>query len=261
MRGYEMVRRRGARVVIVVTLAVIGVLPAFAAPASARSPKPPAREVGHPRVTWSASKIEQGIGEVQLAHGRHMKDQLDEVVDLGPASFHNDDIFGHEGRAVDVVHSENPDGTPIDDAEYLLEAQAPTLAHRIPFPTTGGDAHLDWTQAYDRRRRDASLGFQITRSLRLDIIDENGPVVGAECPALTACDSIHALIRYHLRAWVVAGGMSSSTSAAVSSSTGTRARGCWARPPRSTRGSRSGPMRCSTSTRITKTTARGRISS
>jgi hypothetical protein len=127
------------------------------------------------------------------------------VFDLGLTSFNNDDLSGHEGQAVDWVHSLNTDGTPIDDATYRVQAQAPTLAHRIPFPTTGGDAHLDWTQAYEKRSRDASLQFQIN-DLKLNIIDDNGPLVGVECPALTACDSIRAFVRYHLRAWTVAGG-------------------------------------------------------
>lgn len=173
----------------------VGVLLAFAAPAAAH-------RIGSPRVTWSASKIEQGIGVVQIGHGRHRKDQLDERFDLGPSAFSLGPLLG---RGTDWIHSLNPNGTPISDAQYLLEADSPGLAHRIPFAPKGGVAHLDWTQAYDKRKGDADLRFTINQ-LRLNIVDDNGTLDPSECPAAARCDTIETIVRYHLRAWQVAGG-------------------------------------------------------
>ena len=51
-----------------------------------------------------------------------------------------------------------------------------------------------------------SVQFEI-RDLELNNIDDNGPKLSSvECPAAGRCDSIRAVVRYHLRAWTVAGG-------------------------------------------------------
>ena len=149
MREFKMARGRWVRLPASVVAAFAAVL-VFAASTLAHT-------IGPPRVRWSASKIEQGIGEVQIAKGAHRKSQLNEVFDLGPSAF---SIGPLAGRGSDWVHSDNPIGTPITNASYRLEADSPSLAHRVPFAQKGGVAHLDWSQAYDKRKHDAERAIR-----------------------------------------------------------------------------------------------------
>jgi hypothetical protein len=81
MRVYEMVRHRRARVVVVVTLAVIVALVAFASTAGAAAP------TGVPLRNWSVSKILQGPGRVEVSSGAQTDGALDQTVDTGRVAF------------------------------------------------------------------------------------------------------------------------------------------------------------------------------
>ena len=198
MRGYEMVRSRWARVVILVTLAVIGVLLAFASSAPAAP-----RRIGLER-HWSVSKIEQGLGKKLVGHDPPREGG---VFDLGPAAFK----LGLEsvpGRASATVDSEpNPP---------LLIVDAPVLDPFAPRSAKGGVAHLDEYQTYEKEPRPGGDSLQITvRIIDLQTADANGTPTPSECSDLSVfvCHPIQAVVRYHARAYPVPGGSDSSTKA------------------------------------------------
>jgi uncharacterized delta-60 repeat protein len=190
MRGNEIVRRRRARVLIVVTLAAAGILLlAFASPALAG-------QVGVQTGRWSVSAIKQGVGEALIAHGSFpRKAPFEKKVDLGPTPFN----FGFSplpDRAADWVGD--------NTEEYFAEAEAPSIAPERPLVVKGGATHMVGYLAFEKSAPGGLLNFQL-RNLVLNMADDEGPLQPSECHA-PPCYPIRTIVRYHVRAWTIAGG-------------------------------------------------------
>ena len=203
MRGYEVVPRRRARVVIVVALAAIGALLAFASSAAVAAPRP----IGSAVRKWSVSKIEQGVGKVLVKRDVQTQGQLNQTFDLGPAAF-NFPLNLVDGRAVGHVFA-TPDG-----GQSTLLLEAPTLDPLTQGSAKGGVAHLDEYQTYEKEPRPGGASLRITiHDIKLETADANGTPTASECSDLSVfvCHPIQAVVRYHARAYPVPGGSDSTT--------------------------------------------------
>jgi len=190
MRANGIVRRRLARVLIVVTVAAAGMLLlASTSPALAG-------QVGVQSGRWSLSAIKQGVGEVPLAHGRVPTTTLfEKKVDLGPTAF-NFAFSPVPDRAADWVGDTTE--------EYFTEAEAPSIAPDRPLVVKGGATHLESYLAFEKSAPGGVLNFQL-HNLVLNMTDVEGPLQPSECHA-PPCYPIRTIVRYHVRAWTVAGG-------------------------------------------------------
>ena len=188
MRGYEIVRRRRAGVMSVLSVTAAGVLLAFASPALAG-------KVGVVRGSWSMSKIEQGAGEVPVLHGRIPSPPFTRTIQLGDTPFNFNQV-PVPGFAVDKFDETGN--------AYFLQADAPSIAGIRPLEVKGGHTHEESSVAFEKTSHEGTLRFQLS-NLDLDMTDDDGPLLPSECQA-PPCFPIQTTVRYQARAWTVAGG-------------------------------------------------------
>jgi uncharacterized delta-60 repeat protein len=196
MRGYGMVGRRRARVVIVVTLAVIGVLVAFTSSAAADPPAAASKRIGPSVFKWSVSRIEQGVGKKLLGHDDPPEG---DVFDLGPSAFElgNSRQVGVAQGTVDIN---------VPDHFSSVRADAPVLNPSSLHSAKGGVAHLDEYATYEKERSPGGSSLQITiDDIHFKTADTNGAPKPSECSKLSvsACHPIQAVVHYHARAYPV----------------------------------------------------------
>src|SRR5262245_20624397 len=159
--------------------------------------------IGPPVRKWSMSKIEEGVGKVQVAHDTQRRGQLNESVDLGRVTF-DLPLNLVNGRAVGHLFS------GASGAQSTALAEAPSLDPFDPRSAKGGVAHLDVYQAYEmpaKRSRNPSLEMSISK-LSLEAVDATGPLDSFECPVVgtAPCSSIRTIVRFKVHAFPVAGG-------------------------------------------------------
>jgi uncharacterized delta-60 repeat protein len=184
MRVYEMVRRRRARLVGVVTLAVIGALAAFASTAGA-APS------GSPLRIWSVSEILQGPGRVEVSSGAQTDGALDQTIDTGTVAFNlrGTPLFD---RASGHVFSSATGHT------YGVDATAPSRDFFRPQSARGTATHLDEYQAYVKTADRASLKITLSQA-ELVTVDSNSSIL--HCTPGLACRPIRTIVRFHARAY------------------------------------------------------------
>ena len=193
MRGYEMARRRRVRVLMVITLAAVGVLLVCASPVAAQlNAGAPLHRIGPPVRFWSVSLIKQGVGKKGTVRNVQRKGELLKDFDLGPVAF-NFPITKLANRASGEVFSS---GDGLDSSVF---AQAPRLDPFTPRSAKGGEAHLDEYQTYEKQPGAGHASLRITISgLSLETEDANGPLAVSECPpAEEPCYPIQTIVRYH----------------------------------------------------------------
>ena len=88
---------------------------------------------------------------------------------------------------------------------YGVLAQAPSANPSQPGATSGGGAHLDQFQAYEKRSDKASLRMTITKAV-VDAIDANHALLPSECPSGFDCKPIRGVIRFKARAYAESAG-------------------------------------------------------
>jgi len=185
MRVYEMVRRRRARVVVVVALAVIGALIAFASSAGAAAPS------GFPLRNWSVSEILQGPGRVEVSSGAQTDGALDQTVDTGGVAFNlrGTRLFDHASGSV---------FSSATGQSYSVDATAPSRDFSRPQSARGTATHLDQYQAYVKTADKASLKITLSQA-ELVTIDANSLI--PHCTPGLACRPIRTIVRFHARAY------------------------------------------------------------
>ena len=198
MRDCEMARRRRVRLLIVITLAVVGVVLVCASPVAAQlNAGAPLHRIGHPVRFWSVSLIEQGVGKKVTVRNVQRKGELLKDVDLGPVAF-NFPITKLADRASGEVFSSD------DGRDSSVFAQAPLLDPFTPRSAKGGEAHLDEYQTYEKQPGAGRASLRITISgLSLETEDADGPLAVSECPPPGQCYPIQTIVRYHAYAHTV----------------------------------------------------------
>lgn len=211
MRDYEMARRRWARVLTIVAVAGAGVLLAMASPAAIARPAQAGSAAAGPNTDpvrfWSVSKVEQGIGKVQVSNGSQQGGFLHKDVDLGLAAFSEEPALPADRATASVLSTAS-------GAQYHVLAEAPSLNPFVRHSPKGGVTHLDEYQAYEKRSGDASLRITISQVI-LDAIDDNGVAADQNgvstlpgCPSvmLDKCKPVRAVVRFHARAYAASSG-------------------------------------------------------
>ena len=185
MRVFERIRRRRARVVVVVTLAVIGALVVFASAAGAASPS------GSPLRIWSVSEILQGPGRVEVGGGTQADGALDQTVDTGTVAFNLRGTPSFDRASGHV--SSNATGRT-----YGVDATAPSRDFFRPQSARGTATHLDEYQAYVKTADKASLKITLSQA-ELVTVDSNSSI--PHCTPGLECRPIRTIVRFHARAY------------------------------------------------------------
>ena len=148
---------------------------------------------------WSVSRVDQGGGEAEVAHGAQADGTLQQVVNLGDVAFNFRGSPSWDHAAGDVYSS--ADGT-----HYSVGASAPLLNPHQPSSPKGGVTHLDEYQAYEKRSSAASLKIVISGAL-LEAIDANARVDESQCPpTVVRCWPIRSIVRFSARAYAASAG-------------------------------------------------------
>jgi hypothetical protein len=106
---------------------------------------------------WSVSKVEQGAGEVEFAHGAQVGGTLHKVVDLGRTAFNFRGTPLFDRAAADRFSS-------ADGKSYDVGAQAPLINPFAANSAKGSVAHLGEYQAYESAAERRRCGSRSTRS-------------------------------------------------------------------------------------------------
>ena len=154
---------------------------------------------GGPVRLWSVSRVDQGGGEAQVAHGAQAGGRLQRVVDLGRVA------FNFRGSPL-WDHAEGDVFSSADGAHYAVGTTAPLLNPLQPSTPKGGVTHLDEYQAYVKRATDASLKLTISGALA-EAIDTNARVDESQCPpTVVRCWPLRSIVRFHARAYAASAG-------------------------------------------------------
>ncbi len=154
---------------------------------------------GAPVRLWSVSRVDQGGGAKEVAHGAQAGGTVQQVVNLGRVAFNFRGSPSWDHAAGDVFSS--ADGT-----HYAVGASAPLLNPFQPSSPKGGVTHLDEYQAFEKRAGDASLKIQISKAI-VEAIDTNARVDESQCPpTVVRCWPIRSIIRFNARAYAASAG-------------------------------------------------------
>jgi uncharacterized delta-60 repeat protein len=185
-----MVRGSRVRVLIVVTLAAVGVLLLMFASSAAALPRP----IGPPTTSWSVSKILHGAGEEVLGHDTTRAANFRKRFDIGRQGF----VLPKP----QLSENANPE-VEWDPAHRDVFAQAPSVDLLRPLGSPNGSvAHLKAVQVFEKDARSPSLRITLDQLL-LEMVDADGPLSRFDCPVVgtAPCPLLHTEAHVRVLAW------------------------------------------------------------